>query len=755
MSVGDILSVVTILINVGMDLYTRIDSVKQAPDDLLLLTTNLKVLQKVFEEPENDIDTYSSEFMRMLVILESIRESCNRCAKVLGVEPAGTTTAIQKTAMNGKSWTKRARIFATIPSILAEIRDKAEKLQKISSILSISFLSDVRKHQIKSSGKESLKSPIAENTTSHDNLLNLDLSTGFASIDQMVENLMNECKHLEHQLQEATLFPDTSAVRDYQAQNPEGASFWKDRFQKGKLYASALRYETFYVSWARFVHEVETSFVLKMIPTGVLETGNADLVRLQGSRYSINQSGTRRLSTIRPLWLPALRSALDPLHKGYVKPEDYFKLIHGCSLSDTLRRLTLESAGYGTLVECERASGDLALPAAIESPSDHIGWISAQIVAVPTPEELGIVTGREIMESSSDALFAHFNGTAGDVQVYVRYLQTGQIERKSLFKQIRPLGGISVGAALSIRHELDSGDHAWSCDLRITEFKACQSGEPLKTSSDNMLHGNNNSPSFAIPEFDYTLLGPSKVFIHPPKVGEKVQIEYDGFWYDSRVTAVDGDEIEFVDWENLPKRGETNITQAGRGGEANEEDDGNLFFPEEQLTQLGKGTRRLWQPWRRNTIRYDVRPYRCFHVGDTIEAPVMYPDFRFHYHVIDNSQLYLPARIVDVQGDQYVIEFSPAFSVHSWWPGRMPKGEQVDLVPGSDIKAENPFDFNRVKVAMDRVRPFIAGPRPVLCVQSAKPSGWSSFQGIHLCELEDLLEGSLWNNDRDNERAGG
>lgn len=243
MSVGDILSVVTILINVGMDLYTRIDSVKQAPDDLLLLTTNLKVLQKVFEEPENDIDTYSTEFMRMLVILESIRESCNRCAKVLGVEPAGTTTAIQKTAMNGKSWTKRVRIFATIPSILAEIRDKAEKLQKISSILSISFLSDVRKHQIKSSGKESLKSPIAENTTSHDNLLNLDLSTGFASIDQMVQNLMNECKHLEHQLQEATLFPDTSAVQDYQAQNPEGASFWKDRFQKGKLYASALRYE--------------------------------------------------------------------------------------------------------------------------------------------------------------------------------------------------------------------------------------------------------------------------------------------------------------------------------------------------------------------------------------------------------------------------------------------------------------------------------------------------------------------------------
>ena len=85
----------------------------------------------------------------------------------------------------------------------------------------------------------------------------------------------------------------------------------------------------------------------------------------------------------------------------------------------------------------------------------------------------------------------------------------------------------------------------------------------------------------------------------------------------------------------------------------------------------------------------------------------------------------------------------------------MPKGKQVDLVPGSGVKVENPFDFNRVTLGMDRVRPFIAGPRPVLGVQSAKPSGWSSFQGVHLCELEDLLEGSLWNNDRDNERTGG
>lgn len=85
----------------------------------------------------------------------------------------------------------------------------------------------------------------------------------------------------------------------------------------------------------------------------------------------------------------------------------------------------------------------------------------------------------------------------------------------------------------------------------------------------------------------------------------------------------------------------------------------------------------------------------------------------------------------------------------------MPKSKHVDLILGSEFKIENLFDFNRVTLAMGRVRPFIAGSRPVLGVSSAKPSGWSSFRGIHLYELEDLLGGSLWKTDRDNERAGG
>ncbi|KAJ4865033.1 hypothetical protein T069G_01563 [Trichoderma breve] len=767
----DILSTLSFLIKLGLEIKARLDSLDQAAEDLGLLTANLRLLQGVFENPVNGdiVKANLSEFVSILDVLQSIANSCKECAKALDTDLAGAKSAAEKT----KRVFKRIWNFGKIPELLAEIQRKAEQLQKIYSAVQAVLLQDIRAQQERATGKEIVKStPSVGNSVLHGHLLSLDLNTDFASIDQLVGGLMEECKHLQQRLQETILSPDTSAVQQYQTLNPEGASFWRDRFQKDELGVSALRYETLYVSWARFLHEVETSFILKKIPTGIAEVGDIDVLRKQGSCYRVDQGGMRRLSTIRPLWLPALRFALDPLQKGYVKPQDYFNLLRDSSLSDALRKLALENSGYGILVECERDSGDLALPAIIESPADHVGWTSAQIVAVPTSEELGIITERDVLNSNSNSLFTALNDTSQDVRVYVRYLQTGQIERKSLSRQVRPVGGFSVGAVLSIRYEMESGGYAWSSDLHITEFKACYGGHyvitagartissavvfstrPLKNSFDRMLRDDDDCSSSSIPELDCALLGSSKVFANPPKVGEKIQIEYDGFWYDARVTEVDGEEIEYVDWENQPMQGLNVITEVQEDSQGDDTDSGSFFFPDEQLTQLGKGTRRLWRPWARNRTNYDIRPYRCFHIGDTIEAPVMYPDFRFHYHVTNRSQLYFPARIVDVQGDQYVVEFSPALSVHGWWLGRMPKGEQVDLMPGSGIKVENPLDFNRMTISMDLVRPFSGGPRPVLGAQSAKPSGWSSFQGVRLSNLEQLLEESLWDNDHHGQRG--
>ncbi|PHH62898.1 hypothetical protein CDD81_6616 [Ophiocordyceps australis] len=767
MSVSDILTTLNVLIKLGQEIKDRLDSLNQAAEDLHLLTTNLQILLTVFENPDNEniIKKHVSEFVALLDVLQSIADSCTKCAKALDIEPSGEKNAGDNRELSGKKLLRRIWILNKIPSLLADIQRKAKHLQSVYSAVSVVILQDIKIRQSETARREVTEPQraVGQDVMPED-LLNRDFITNFASIDLMLGSLMKECQSLRQQLQDTVICPDRSAIEHYEEQNPEGMAFWKDRFQKNELNLSTLRYEVLYVSWARFIHEVEQSIVLNMMPTAVYETGNIDVVRRLGSRYIIKPNGTRRLPTIRPLWLPALQSALDPFHRGYVKPQNYFNFLQTSSLSEKIQALAFENAGYGTLVECERDSSDIALPASIESSSDHVGWLSAQIVAVPTPEELGIATEEEVLESTNQDLFSCFSGATQDIYVYVRYLETGQIERKSLLRQIRPIGGIAVGATLSTRHEFESGAHAWGPDLHVTEFYACYGGQynitagtgsnttlfsttPIKKSFENMLRGDVQNAASTLPELDYLLLGPSRTFFTAPCIGEKIQIEYDGYWHDSRVTAVEDDEVEFVDWDAVPSISDRSNAVSQDGRASDQEDTFDLLFSPQQLTTLGKGTRRVWQPWRRNTTRYDVRPYRCLHVGDYIDAPVMYPDFRLYYHDIVDSQLHLPARIINVQGDHYVVEFSPALLAHEWWPGRQPKGTPIEVVPGSGVTVENPHDFNRLTVSMDLVRPLSLGPGPVLGVQSAKPARWTSFQGVRLGNLEDLLEKSLWEDD--------
>lgn len=167
-------------------------------------------------------------------VLQSIAHSCRECAKALDTDLAGATTATETT----KKVIKRFFTFNRIPALLAEIRHKAEQLQKIHNAVNALLLQDIKTQQ------EIIKSTLAMNKPAiQQHLLDLGLSTNFASIDQIVGSLMKEYKHLQQRLQEAILFPDTLVVQQHQEQNPEGASFWKDRFQKDELSASAPRYE--------------------------------------------------------------------------------------------------------------------------------------------------------------------------------------------------------------------------------------------------------------------------------------------------------------------------------------------------------------------------------------------------------------------------------------------------------------------------------------------------------------------------------
>ena len=79
-------------------------------------------------------------------------------------------------------------------------------------------------------------------------------------------------------------------------------------------------------------------------------------------------------------------------------------------------------------------------------------------MAVPISAELAIVTVLDTVKSSSDALSVRFDGMAGDAHVYIIHLPIGQIKRKSLSKQIRPVAGFSIGAVKGARSSSASSE---------------------------------------------------------------------------------------------------------------------------------------------------------------------------------------------------------------------------------------------------------------------------------------------------------
>lgn len=153
---------------------------------------------------------------------------------------------------------------------------------------------------------------------------------------------------------------------------------------------------------------------------------------------------------------------------------------------------------------------------------------------------------------------------------------------------------------------------------------------------------------------------------------------------------------------------------------------------------LEKEKPKEWCPWKRGKTSCDIRPYRCFDIGDLVEAPVAYPDYLNRYYVLEESQLFLPARIIGVQGDQYLVNFSPAAVAYKWWPNRT--DQEISGLNEPDDKQTNFW------VNMDRVRPYNSevGVQPVLGTQSIVPQSWSAFQGAQFTDLRQVDENILW-----------
>lgn len=184
MSASNIYDALNILIKVGLEIKNRLDSLNQAAEDLQLLTINLKLLLMVFENPVNEdiMKAHVSEFVNILDVLQSIANSCAKCAKALDIDLAGETASTGKTEALGKKILRRVWTFNKIPSLLAEIQRKAEHLQKVYSAVSVMILQDIQTQQGRTSGKEIVRATTkVEKKSKHEDMLNLDFNTNFAS----------------------------------------------------------------------------------------------------------------------------------------------------------------------------------------------------------------------------------------------------------------------------------------------------------------------------------------------------------------------------------------------------------------------------------------------------------------------------------------------------------------------------------------------------------------------------------------------
>nr|CAG8515458.1 8332_t:CDS:2 [Entrophospora candida]CAG8516983.1 4694_t:CDS:2 [Entrophospora candida] len=696
---SEIIGIIERIVLLGQQIIERLEAHEEAVASLKRLEQILWLLKDVVNEITNT-NVYKSHIVGIKDTLERTQNVYMKCAEDLNSK--------KKDGKHVMGRFKQAVGIYKAPNILADIQRTIKDVESHLSITDKSLRTELRE--------------VLSNT-----------------IDELVRRLKNDCQQLQEKLDRCTISIESSFFESLESENPEAISFWKDRFGSTELNISSVApYETMYVSWARFVHEIEVTFQLKNIPTATKEAyfGQIDDIRKYGNRYYIDPAGTRNLKDIRPLWLSALRRALDPLHKGYVKPHDFLSFVNTESLSNKLRQVVLDSCGYGIFVECQRTTSDIALPSELESPPDHVGWMSAcQIISVPSSDELGIFIYDKETQPHFKNLMDSFTYPQNDVWVYVRYLQTGQIERKLLSKHVRMLGGLCVGASISIHYDMENSSGNWSDSLLIVELKACAGGRYIVTAgseentivfvtkqpfgfNDRTVQSDLPCEFVNLPEFDYCLLGPSTIFTQEPKVGEKIQVRHlgtgakktdiksDGLWYDVKVTAVNGDHVEYISTSNLNSPTSDTFT----------EDVSNL----------------------------EVRPYRCLHIGDHVEAPVIYPDYLYNYHSLEESQLYLPARIMDVQGDQYLVKFSPAAMAYHWWPGRASVNEEFPRGLNSKETVKNLFDKTQVLVSMDRVRPYArGGSYPVLGTQSIRPKSWSAFQKIQFEDLQQI-ENILW-----------
>ena len=248
----EIVSTIETIVKLGLEIKARIELFKQATEDFTLLITSLSLLQPLFENKQTGelFDSQQGELAHILSLFKSIAESCANCAKRLDITAPGFNDARGKDKDRVYHWygthnirkkTKQAWAFVWIHDTVEEIEYKSRILQQVCSTVTARLAIQNEQRRVVAKAEPS---SVAQATVP----LELNFATTFVSIGEIIGEVMKECRQLRQRLREAILLPDASYAQAYEARNPEAVSFWRDRFQKGELNASALRYEVMRLS---------------------------------------------------------------------------------------------------------------------------------------------------------------------------------------------------------------------------------------------------------------------------------------------------------------------------------------------------------------------------------------------------------------------------------------------------------------------------------------------------------------------------
>lgn len=282
----EVIHVIQILIGVGMEIKSRLDDQNESIEELDQLVFNLEQLNRVFNETGNERlqELYG---VHIGTVLEGVKRTCESCAKYVEARSRTRTMRVVKSAWN----------LYKAPTVKGEVIRTSRRLAELLVTLNFVLVSDVEREVSElriervretskvvtvtragagtetgtGAGTGAVTKETTEvedtkdgSTTASSNIIALGLREAIHStIDDLVGRLKDDCQRLQAKLDRATVVVDTSSLEGLQEDNPEGISFWRDRFQAGELaVSSVVPFEASFPFESAIPYKLHSTYVL-------------------------------------------------------------------------------------------------------------------------------------------------------------------------------------------------------------------------------------------------------------------------------------------------------------------------------------------------------------------------------------------------------------------------------------------------------------------------------------------------------------